>query len=371
MMLTILINYILRIFGWKEDSTHQENKKMNILIITKSKNNYGIETPNTLSTGLFNSAQHITLALEGVPGITINLVSVVDNNEIDREVARYRPDIVIIEALWVVPEKFEILKRLHPTVKWVIRIHSEIPFLSFEGIAMNWIRRYLTEQEIYVSANAEETFKDFKNLFGAKKDLILFLPNYFKLPDEIPRVKKDFEESVHVGCFGAIRGLKNQLAQALAAIEFADRNGSKLFYHINTGRTEGFGSENILRNIREVFSYRTEHTLVEHGWLSNDDFQRLLMEDIDISLQVSFSETFNLVAADSVACGVPIVVSEEINWAAEASKVRDACTIKDIVQKMHKCYTFRRAIVHESVHNLIQSNKQAKKTLIEQLSQII
>lgn len=370
-MIIEIIGYIRKLFEWKDIDTYQESTKMNVLIITKSKNNYGIETPNTLSTGLFNSAQHITLALENVPGITINLVSVVDNNEIDREVTRYRPDIVIIEALWVVPEKFEILKRLHPTIKWVIRIHSEIPLLSFEGIAMNLIRRYLTEQEIYVSANAEETFRDLKNLFGAKKDLILFLPNYFKLPDEIHRVKEDFKESVHVGCFGAIRGLKNQLAQALAAIEFADKNGSQLFYHINTGRTEGFGSENILRNIREVFAYRTEHTLVEHGWLSNDDFQRLLIENIDISLQVSFSETFNLVAADSVACGVPIVVSEEIDWAAEVSKVRDACTIKDIVQKMYKCYIFRRSIVHESIRNLIQSNKQAKKTLIEQLSKII
>lgn len=44
---------------------------MNILIITKSKNNYGFETPNTLSTGIFNSANHIVLALEDVSEITI------------------------------------------------------------------------------------------------------------------------------------------------------------------------------------------------------------------------------------------------------------------------------------------------------------
>lgn len=370
MIIELIKTIVRKLFG-NNDSSIQKNKKMDILIITKSKNNYGAETPNTLSTGLFNSAQHIVLALKNVPGVTINLVSVVDNNSIDRAVTLYKPDIVIIEALWVVPEKFEILKRLHPTVKWVIRIHSEIPFLSFEGIAMNWIRRYLTEQNIYVAANAKETFIDLQNLFYGRKDFILHLPNYFSLPNEIPRVKEDFEDSVHVGCFGAIRGLKNQLAQALAAIEFADRNGSQLFYHINTGRTEGFGSENILRNIREVFVYRSEHTLVEHGWLSNDDFQRLLMKEIDISLQVSFSETFNLVAAESVACGVPIVVSEEIDWAVEASKVRDACAIKDIVQKMLKCYTFRRSIVNESIRNLEQSNRQAKKTLIEQLSQII
>lgn len=365
-----IIKRILKIFGIIDEPI-QEVKKMNILIITKSKNNYGVSTPNTLSTGLFNSAQHIVLALEDVPGITINLVSVVDNNSIDREVTLYRPDIVIIEALWVVPEKFEVLKALHPTVKWVIRIHSEVPFLSLEGIAFNWIRRYLTEQNIYVALNCEEAFRDFKALFYNRQNLLLYLPNYFKLPETSPSVKRDYGVEVHIGCFGAIRGLKNQLAQALAAIEYADRNGVKLFYHINTGRTEGFGSENILRNIREVFAYRTEHSLVEHEWLSNDDFQLLLNNEIDISLQVSFSETFNLVAADSVACGVPIVVSEEIDWAANAAQIRDVCTIKDIVQKLHKCYTFRRSIVNQCLDNLKDSNKRAKRNIIEQLGSIL
>lgn len=369
-MFAYLIDYILKLLGLKND-IHQKNKKMKILIITKSKNNYGVETPNTLSTGLFNSAQHIVLALETVPGITIKLVSVVDNNSIDREVTLFRPDIVIIEALWVVPEKFEILKALHPTVKWVIRIHSKVPFLSFEGIAFNWIRRYLTEQNIYVALNAEETFRDFNSLFYNRKNLLLYLPNYFQLPADHASIKRNFEEEVHIGCFGAIRGLKNQLAQALAAIEYADRNGVKLFYHTNTGRTEGFGSDNILRNIREVFAYRTEHSLVEHDWLSNDDFQLLLTDEIDISLQVSFSETFNLVAADSIACGVPIVVSEEINWAASAAQIRDVCTIRDIAQRIHKCYTFRKSIVDQSFDNLKDYNRLVKRTLIEQLSGVL
>jgi|PlaIllAssembly_1097288.scaffolds.fasta_scaffold00001_9 glycosyltransferase involved in cell wall biosynthesis len=365
-----IIRRILKIFGINDEPI-QEIKKMNILIITKSKNNYGFETPNTLSTGLFNSAQHIVFALESVPGITINLVSVVDNNSIDREVTLYRPDIVIIEALWVVPEKFAVLKALHPTVKWVIRIHSEVPFLSFEGIAFNWIRRYLSEQNIYVALNSKDTFRDFKMLYRNQPNLILCLPNYFRLPDNDPQIKPDFDDEVHIGCFGAIRGLKNQMAQALAAIEYADRNGAKLYYHINTGRTEGFGSENILNNIREVFAARTDHSLVEHSWLSNDDFQLLLTNEIDISLQVSFSETFNLVAADSVACGVPIIASGEIDWAPSLSQVRKSCSVKEIAQRINKCYIFRRSVVGSSIDNLIDSNRLAKRTLIEQLSSIL
>jgi hypothetical protein len=36
---------------------------------------------------------------------------------------------------------------------------------------------------------------------------------------------------------------------------------------------------------------------------------------MDIGLQVSFSETFNIVSADFVSMGVPIVVSGEVPWA--------------------------------------------------------
>lgn len=204
-----------------------------ILIISKAKDGYGFTTATSLSTGLYNSAHHVEAAITKTKWAEINLVSVVDNNSIDREVTLFSPDIVIIEALWVVPDKFEILKSLHPTVKWVIRIHSEVPFLSFEGIAFNWIRRYLNEQNIYVALNSKKTFTDFKNLFPNCEDQILYLPNHFQLPDNVPNPKPDFGEEVHIGCFGAIRGLKNQMAQALAAIAYADRNGVKLYYHIN------------------------------------------------------------------------------------------------------------------------------------------
>jgi len=33
---------------------------------------------------------------------------------------------------------------------------------------------------------------------------------------------------------------------------------------------------------------------------------------MDICMQVSFSETFNIVAADCIASGVPVIVSSEI-----------------------------------------------------------
>ena len=96
----------------------------------------------SVSSGLLNSARFVSDMLNK-NGIESNLVEVQDNNCIDREVSKYRPTHVVIEALWVVPSKFEVLTKLHPNVQWIIRLHSDISFLANEGIAIEWIYEYL------------------------------------------------------------------------------------------------------------------------------------------------------------------------------------------------------------------------------------
>jgi hypothetical protein len=68
------------------------------------------------SYGLLNSCRFLCNALHKM-GVEAKLVEVLDNNSIDREVSQYKPTHVFIEALWVVPEKFDVLIPLHPHVK--------------------------------------------------------------------------------------------------------------------------------------------------------------------------------------------------------------------------------------------------------------
>ena len=84
---------------------------MRVLFILKSGCGYGHWSHK--SSGLFNSASACAQMLED-DGIPSKVVEVVDNNCIDREVHKFRPTHVIIEALWVVPEKFSVLSKLHP-----------------------------------------------------------------------------------------------------------------------------------------------------------------------------------------------------------------------------------------------------------------
>jgi hypothetical protein len=272
-------------------------------------------------SGLYTSAKLVSDALNHA-GIPSKIVCVTDNNNIDKEVFDYKPTVVIIEALWVVPEKFDILKKLHPHVRWVVRIHSEVPFLALEGLAIEWIKGYLS-RGVTVAFNSLESSNDFA------QPGVTYLPNIY--PFVRNTVKLNQNKILRIGCFGAIRPMKNQLLQAMAAIRFADRVGMQMFFHMNTGRIEGWESINILTNIRALFAGSGQYKLVEHDWLKHEMFLELL-GTMDIGMQVSMSESFNIVTADMVNVGIPVVVSEAIKWVDPVCQARPS--INSIVDTM-------------------------------------
>jgi hypothetical protein len=133
-----------------------------------------------------------------------------------------------------------------------------------------------------------------------------------------------------VGCFGAIRPLKNQLIQAFAAIRFAQRKKKKLVFHMNGSRIEQNGSSN-LKNIQALFA-ATGETLELHPWMEHEEFLELVAS-MDICLQVSLSESFNITSADAVSMGVPLVGSEAISWLPERSQA-DVNSAESICEAM-------------------------------------
>lgn len=285
-------------------------KKNKILFICKRRHNYGPTSYTTVSSGLLNSAKFVNDMLNQ-NGIESEIVDVVDNNCIDREVNKHKPTHVIIEALWVVPEKFEVLQKLHPEVKWIVRLHSELPFIANEGIAIDWIYKYQNYKNVFISVNSQRMEQELNAILSNQ---VLYLPNFYPVTF-FNKTKCSNEESdtINIGCFGSIRPLKNHLIQAVAAIEFANENNKTLKFHINSSRIENNGSQ-VLKNIRNLFLNNPKHELIEHEWLSHDEFTALIKQ-MDLCMQVSLSETFNIVAADAVNNNVPVIVSDEIQWA--------------------------------------------------------
>lgn len=312
------------------------------------------------SSGLLNSAKFVSDMLNE-NGVISKVVDVEDNNKIDREVHLFNPDFVIVEALWVVPEKFEVLTKLHPNVKWIVRLHSQIPFLSNEGIAVEWLYKYIKYNNVFIGVNSQETLEVLQKIMNKE---IYYLPNYYPTNNCLgPEYSIHGRGHINIGCFGAIRPMKNQLQQAIAAIEFGNVVNRKIRFHINSERVEGRG-EPVLKNIRALFENNQNHKLIEHSWLSHEEFIKTVKK-MDIGMQVSYSETFNIVTADFVSNGIPVIISPQIEWGSCIFKV-DPNSNEKIVNKLKFVWKYKEYGINLfSYFGLKKYNKISKKVWLK------
>jgi len=339
-----------------------------VLFILKRREDYNAVMHSNigLSTGLYNSASFVHLNL-CVNDVQSKLAVVADNNDIDREVNSFKPTHVIIEALWVVPQKFSILQKLHPTVTWIIRLHSEMPFMAGEGIAMDWIGDYSTFKNVVIAINAPRFYDEIssylkiKNCWSEEETArrVIYLPNYYPqhYKTKIFDRNKDW---IDIGCFGAVRPLKNHLVQAHAAIQFAESIGKTLNFYVNTGRIEMKGDP-VLHNLRGLFGqlYERGHRLINYGWRPHDSFLAACGR-MDMGMQVSFSETFNIVSADMISQGVPVVSSKELPWAVWGTTA-DPTSTKDIVKKLQYSYKYPQLNVMANQYSLTRYTNKTEK----------
>jgi hypothetical protein len=188
---------------------------------------------------------------------------------------------------------------------------------------MNWIGDYASYPEIIIGVNAPRMLNEIREFVGTSQgltkeetnDKVVYMPNFY--PQDY--VTKPFNKDkywVDVACFGAVRPLKNHMLQAVAALKFARKIGKQLRFHINSGRIEMKGDP-VMNNLRGFFQHLADegHQLVGHEWTPREEFLKLCAT-MDIGMQCNFSETFNIVSADLISQGVPIVGSSEIPWAS-------------------------------------------------------
>ena len=331
---------------------------MKILFLVKGTSSYGY---GGAKSGLIESATLTASQIHKHFKIETKVAICVDGNSIDAEVDKFKPTICVLEALWATPCKLKELTKLHPGVKFIVRVHSEIPFLATEGIAIEWIKEFVKIKNVFVSFNSFTTNEDFVHLL---KEPVIYLPNIFnKIKVHSISLLENMEnfieghckkDIVNIGCFGAIRPMKNQLLQAVSAIRYGDLNNKNIHFHVNSGRQEE-GGESIIKNIRSLFR-GTKHTLVEHGWLDRREFLDLVYS-MDIGMQVSFTESFNIVTADFVLQGVPSVVSEAITWMPDVLKTKNK--IHDIADRLRYVLRFSEHYSQLQKHALNDYNIKA------------
>jgi len=337
-----------------------------ILILLKKSENYGdYNDSGKPKAGLYNSAFFLYNALRKITSVNLELC--IDGNDIDNKIFKHKPDVCIIQAIWVTPNKIKELKNLYPNLKFIIMIHSKIPFLAMEGVAISWIKEYNEIDNVEVGVNNFETSVDL-NSIGIKNN---YLPNLYKMI--FKKYKYNFykflfftkfkpKKEYNIGCFGAIRPMKNHLNQAVAAINFANQNNATLNFYVNAGRVEQKG-ENVLKNLIALFK-DTKHNLIEVGWLDRIDFLQLL-STMDLSMQVSLTESFNIVAADSVLMEVPLVVSSEISWLSNG--IADPNDVNSMICQMYKVLNNKKKYIRQNLISLIRYNNKAFKIWLNEI----
>jgi hypothetical protein len=236
--------------------------------------------------------------------------------------------------------------------------------LSQEGIAINWTYEYL-KRGVKVAGNSPRIASDIKVIARQIEGdatiidtMCPYLPNYYPTEDFEPYVRKYKTDTLNIGCFGAIRPLKNHLIQAIAAIRYADACGKKLRFHVNQGRIEMNGN-NTIKNLKALFADSYKHELVEHPWTGHAEFLSIIRQ-MDICMQVSFTETFNIVTADAVAVGIPVTTSDEIWWAPPPFASPN--NSEDIAQHLSHTNKF--------AHHNVVSNQHALRTYSRKASQV-
>jgi hypothetical protein len=238
------------------------------------------------------------------------LVNLAVENAIQR--SEVRPSHVVIAAPWIVAKELARLAATHPEINFYEVSHSNVGFLQADPHAIKIMRDVcdlqMSAHNVYAGGNSE---KFARWATDAWRVPVAWVPNLYPM-SEVYTYKDRFYEPgtpLRIGIFGANRSLKNHTTAAAAAAELAIRYGARVEILMSSGRDEGATDA----SIREMLAGIPNVTLIKTGWLEWPQF-RALVRSVNIVFQVSFTESFNVVTADSIAEGVPVVVGSAIHW---------------------------------------------------------
>lgn len=265
--------------------------------------------------GLGNNAMLTAKSLKSI-GVDCRIDGV-NNAQHIAEVLRKSPQTThaIVEAAFFGVNEANQLSSEFPDVEFVFRNHSQIAFLQVEPGAITWFREFGRLQEMTLNVRLCGNNERFTNWWeSAYNQRCLFLPNLYPLVDRTHyKVRHSpIRDTLRIGAFGSLRLLKNFTTCAAAAQLIASRLDRNLELYMNVGRTEN-GGKVIVDAVKNMLANLPWAKLVEIDWQDWTHFRHTIGH-MDLTLQSSFTETFNIVTADSIAEGVPAVVSPAIEW---------------------------------------------------------
>jgi glycosyltransferase involved in cell wall biosynthesis len=222
-----------------------------------------------------------------------------------------RPTHVILAAPWIPTPDLAELAAEFSEVVFVVVSHSSVGFLAADPEAVRRLREtaelQLASHNVFVGGNSAKFTDWATEAWGVHA---VYLPNLYCLSETFPQNDRHWAGGLlRLGLFGANRPLKNFLSGAAAAVELARRLRVPIELLVSSGRNEGGDARAFDEMTENVANLRVTRV----GWLPWSGFRRLL-RTVDLVFQPSYTETFNVVTADAIAEGVPVVASDAIDW---------------------------------------------------------
>jgi hypothetical protein len=236
---------------------------------------------------------------------------------------------VVISAPWVSLYDIKSLIENFKDIEFVVLSHSNVGFLQADPCGVELFRKYAelskTHKNFTIGGNCFKFVEWFKIAYNEK---CICLPNIYPT-ERIPSKIWDGTSTLKIGAFGAIRPEKNFMTAAAAAVAIQSILKVPVEFHMSTG---GDGCKSTtLPSIEEMTSNIKNFTLIRHDWNNWDEFIKLVSQ-MDLMIQVSYTESFNMVTADGISVGVPSVVSPAIFWSPDEWKV-DSDNALDVARK--------------------------------------
>jgi len=262
-----------------------------------------------LGVSALNTAK--VLKRHGVPVSAFAINSIVDLDAF----LKANPSIthVVISAAWLPVLDLGKCVIRYPQIEFVVNIHSNVGFLQADANGVRLLASYVHLQKellnFRVSGNSQEFVDWLTEVYSVEA---LYLPNLYDLNSTVMQNRPLYNGgTVRIGAFGACRALKNFLTAAAAACAIAKELRVPVDFVMNGGRPDGGSS--IERAIESLIASQPNVTLKILNWQAWPDFLDII-EGLHLMMQVSYTESFNIVTADGIAKGVPSVVSSAIPW---------------------------------------------------------
>ncbi len=315
------------------------NRHFRIALVYK---NFG-HTPSShigLGVTALNSAKY--LRAKGIYTDVWGVTSIGGLQEKIRQARNEPPNIhpithIVISAPWLPSADLQDIAINNSSIEFAVVSHSNVGFLAADPRAFKLIREYLDVEtqtpNFHMAGNSDRLAKWISNTYN---DPCWTLPNLYYLDASAVHMRPPFSgDTVRIGCFGAQRLLKNILSAGAAALELAGGMRIDLEFFINSKRVEGLPPASTVTSLREMFSGLRWAKLVEQPWETWPKF-RQTARHMDLLMQPSFTESFNVVTADGVAEGVASVTGNAITWVPQSwiAKVDDVSDIAQVGQRL-------------------------------------